>query len=90
MQQLLFNAPSDGTDAVSIAKAGLDALIEPVNTRDMPRFFLNRQDAVHEIMGLVGAPNLKVQMDLHHCQIVEDDVAMKIRKLLTMNDVGHF
>ena len=56
----------------------------------MPRFFLNRQDAVHEIMGLVGAPNLKVQMDLHHCQIVEDDVAMKIRKLLTMNDVGHF
>ena len=87
---MLFSAPSDGTDAVSIAKAGLDALREPINTRDMPRFFLNRQDPVHEIMGLVGAPNLKVQMDLHHCQIVEDDVAMKIRKLLTMNDVGHF
>ena len=73
MQQVLFSAPSDGTDAVSIAKAGLDALIEPVKTRDMPRFFLNRQDAV-----------------LHHCQIVEGDVAMKIRKLLTMNDIGHF
>ena len=41
-------------------------------------------------MGLVGAPNLKVQMDPHHCQIVEGDVAMKIRKLLTMNDIGHF
>ena len=73
MQQVLFNAPSDGTHAVSIAKAGLDALREPINTRDMPQFFLNRQDPV-----------------LHHCQIVESDVAMKIRKLLTMNDVGHF
>ena len=41
-------------------------------------------------MGLVGAPNLKVQMDLHHYQIVEGDVAMKIRKLLTRNDIGHF
>ena len=57
---------------------------------DMPRFFLNRQDPVHEIIGVVGAPYLKVQMDLHHCQIVESDVAMKIRKLLTMNDIGHF
>ena len=56
----------------------------------MPRFFLNRQDPVHEIIDLVGAPNLKVQMELQHCQIVEGDVAMKIRKLLTMNDIGHF
>ena len=86
---MLFGAPSDGTDAVSIAKAGLDALREPVNARDPPRFFLNRQDAVHEIVGLVGAPNLEVQMDPHHCQIVEGDVAMKILKLLTMTDVGH-
>ena len=89
MQQVLFNAPSDGTDAVSIAKANLDALREPIKTRDMPRFFLNRQDPVHEIVGLVGAPNLKVQIDPHHCQIVEGDVATKIRKLLTVNDVGH-
>ena len=46
MQQVLFNAPSDGTHAVSIAKAGLEALREPINMRDMPRFFLNRQDPV--------------------------------------------
>ena len=62
------------------AKAGLDVLIEPINTRDVPRFFLNRQDHAHEIIGLVGAPNLKVQMDLYHCQIVEGEVAMKIRE----------
>jgi len=76
--------------AKEAAKAGLDVLIEPINTRDIPRFFLNNQDHAHEIIGLVGAPNLKVQMDLYHCQIVEGDVAMKIRKYLPMGHVGHF
>ncbi len=76
--------------AALAAKAGLDVLIEPINTRDIPRFFLNRQDHAHEIIGLVGAPNLKVQMDLYHCQIVEGDVAMKIRKYLPTGQVGHF
>jgi hydroxypyruvate isomerase len=72
------------------AKAGLDVLMEPINTRDIPRFFLNRQDHAHDIIGLVGATNLKVQMDLYHCQIVEGDVAMKIRKYLPTGNVGHF
>ena len=72
------------------AKAGLDVLMEPINTRDIPRFFLNRQDHAHDIIGMVGAANLKVQMDLYHCQIVEGDVAMKIRKYLPTGNVGHF
>ncbi len=76
--------------AAVAATAGLDVLIEPINTRDIPRFFLNRQDHAHEIIGLVGASNLKVQMDLYHCQIVEGDVAMKIRKYLPTGSVGHF
>ena len=72
------------------AKAGLDVLMEPINTRDIPRFFLNRQDHAHDIIELVGATNLKVQMDLYHCQIVEGDLAMKIRKYLPTGKVGHF
>jgi len=75
--------------ATEAAKAGRDVLIEPINTRDIPRFFLNRQDHAHEIVEAVGAPNLKVQMDLYHCQIVEGDVAMKIRKYLPTGRVGH-
>ncbi|MBA3595333.1 MAG: hydroxypyruvate isomerase family protein [Pseudomonadota bacterium] len=71
-------------------KRGRDVLIEPINTRDVPRFFLNRQDHAHEILAEVAAPNLKVQMDLYHCQIVEGDVAMKIRKYLPTGVVGHF
>ena len=68
---------------------GRALLIEPINTRDIPGFFLNRQDEAHRIVQEVGAPNLKVQMDLYHCQIVEGDVAMKIRQYLPTGRVGH-
>ena len=76
--------------AQEAAKAGLDVLMEPINTRDIPRFFLNRQDHAHAIVQEIGLPNLKVQMDLYHCQIVEGDVASKIRRYLPTGTVGHF
>jgi 2-dehydrotetronate isomerase len=75
--------------AQQAASAGVTCLIEPINTRDIPGFVLNRQDEAHRIVQEVGAPNLKVQMDLYHCQIVEGDVAMKIRQYLPSGRVGH-
>lgn len=68
---------------------GVDLLIEPINTRDIPGFFLNRQDHAHEIVRSVGAANLKVQMDLYHCQIVEGDLAMKLERYVPSGNVGH-
>jgi len=76
--------------ASEAAKAGVDILIEPINTRDIPGFFLNRQDDAHAVVQEVGAKNLQVQFDLYHCQIVEGDVAMKIRQYLPTGRVGHF
>jgi hydroxypyruvate isomerase len=67
--------------------ANLDLLIEPINTRDIPGYFLNTQAAAHQLVAEVGAGNLKVQMDLYHCQIVEGDLAASIRKHLA--GVGH-
>jgi hydroxypyruvate isomerase len=67
--------------------AGITVVIEPINTRDIPGFFLNRQDEAHAICAEVGAPNLKVQMDLYHCQIVEGDLAVKLEKHFA--GVGH-
>ena len=66
---------------------GITVVIEPINTRDIPGFFLNRQDEAHAVCRDVGAANLKVQMDLYHCQIVEGDLAMKIRRYIA--GVGH-
>ncbi|HSC62710.1 MAG TPA: 2-oxo-tetronate isomerase [Caldimonas sp.] len=71
------------------ASAGVDVLIEPINTRDIPGSALNRQDEAHAVVAEVGAPNLKVQMDLYHCQIVEGDVATKLRAYLPGGKVGH-
>jgi len=76
--------------AAEAARHGLDVLIEPINTRDIPGFFLNRQDHAHELLADIGAANVKVQMDLYHCQIVEGDLAMKIRQYLPGGRVGHF
>jgi hydroxypyruvate isomerase len=72
------------------ARQGVALMIEPINTRDMPGYFLNRQDHAHELVAEVGALNVQVQMDLYHCQVVEGDVASKIRQYLPTGRVGHF
>jgi hydroxypyruvate isomerase len=72
------------------ARDGREILIEPINPRDMPGYLLNRQDDAHAIVQEIDAPNLKVLMDLYHCQIVEGDVASKIRQYLPTGRVGHF
>ena len=75
--------------AEQAAPHGIEVLIEPINTRDIPGFFLNRQDQAHAVLADVGAPNLKVQMDLYHCQIVEGDLAKKLERYLPTGAVGH-
>lgn len=76
-----------GYAAKQAAAAGVTVVIEPINTRDIPGFFLNRQDEAHAVCAEVGAPNLKVQMDFYHCQIVEGDLAMKLRAYI--RGIGH-
>jgi hydroxypyruvate isomerase len=73
--------------AKEAASAGITLVLEPINTRDMPGFFLNRQDEAHAVCAEVGAPNLKVQMDLYHCQIVEGDLAMRLTRHLDRKSV---
>ncbi|MER8161103.1 2-oxo-tetronate isomerase [Streptomyces sp. NPDC094472] len=71
------------------AAAGVDVLIEPINGRDMPGYFLSRQTEAHTVVREVGAPNLKVQLDLYHCQIVEGDITTTLRRDLPTGRVGH-
>jgi hydroxypyruvate isomerase len=73
--------------ATAARDIGITVVIEPINTRNIPGFFLNRQDEAHAVCRDVGAPNLRVQMDLFHCQIVEGDMAVKIRQYIA--NVGH-
>jgi 2-dehydrotetronate isomerase len=73
--------------AAETARAGVGILIEAINTRDIPGYFLNTQADAHAIRREVGSDNLKVQMDLYHTQIVEGDIATKLRRYLP--GVGH-
>ena len=66
---------------------GVTILIEPLNPRDMPDYLLSTQADAHAIREEVGMPNLKVQMDLYHAQIVEGDLTEKLRRWLP--HVGH-
>jgi hydroxypyruvate isomerase len=70
-----------------LADEGITLLIEPINTRDMPGYFLNWQQQAHDIVAEVGAPNLKVQMDFYHCQIMEGDLTRRLERHL--QQVGH-
>ena len=73
--------------AAAAASAGITIVIEPINTRDIPGFFLNRQDDAQAICAEVGADNLKVQFDCYHCQIVEGDIAVKLQRDIA--GIGH-
>ncbi len=64
-----------------VAAAGLTAVIEPINTRDIPGYFLNYTTQALDIIDRVGRPNLKLQFDLYHVQIMEGDLATKMRAL---------
>ncbi len=56
------------------AAAHVNVLIEPINPVDMPGYLLTRQADAHRLVNEINAPNLRVQMDLYHCQIVEGEV----------------
>lgn len=68
---------------------GCAVLIEPINPRDMPGYFLTHQAQAHAVRAAVAEDNLQVQMDLYHCQVTEGDVATKLRQYLPAGGVGH-
>ncbi len=73
--------------ARELAAEGLTLVVEPINGRDIPGYFLQTQADAHLIREEVGAPNLLVQMDLYHAQIVEGDLSTKLRRWI--RHVGH-
>lgn len=69
------------------AGAGVTIVLEPINTRDMPGFFLTYQAQAHAVCKEVGAANVKVQFDLYHAQIMEGDLSVKLKQYV--DGVGH-
>ena len=68
--------------ADALAKHNIRLLIEPINTRDIPGFFLSRTQQAQDIISEVGSDNLFIQYDIYHMQVMEGDLAPTIRKHL--------
>ncbi len=66
--------------AKELAKHDLTLLLEAINTRDIPGFLVNTQMDSSAICEAVGEPNMKMQMDLYHMQVMEGDLATSLKR----------
>jgi hydroxypyruvate isomerase len=73
--------------ARELGNAGLKLLIEPINTYDIPGFYLSRTQQAIDILDEVGADNAFVQYDLYHAQRMEGELAATVQKHLAR--IGH-
>jgi hydroxypyruvate isomerase len=91
---MMAGIPPEGTDrracrdvyaanlraaAEFFAPHSVTVLLEPINTRDIPGYFLNYQGQAVALIEAGGAANTGLQMDFYHCQIVDGDLATHLR-----------
>jgi hydroxypyruvate isomerase len=68
--------------AERLDEVGIRLLVEPINTRDIPGFFLSTSVQALEILDAVCSPNLALQYDIYHMQVMEGDIAHRLTELL--------
>lgn len=73
--------------ADATAEAGIGLVIEPINKRDMPGYFLRDFDRAFDLVMELDRPNLNLQFDVYHRQILHGDVLMALRKMAPR--IGH-
>ncbi|KAL1022663.1 hypothetical protein UPYG_G00030650 [Umbra pygmaea] len=71
-----------------LTKEGITGLIEPINTRITdPRYFLDSPHQAAAILQKVGHPNIKLQMDIFHWQVMDGNLTLNIQKYFPL--IGH-
>jgi len=69
------------------AGSGITLLIEPINNRDRPNYFLNRVEHAADIIAKAGKPNIRIQFDFYHAQIMGGDLLRRFEAHLPL--IGH-
>ncbi|MGE0152398.1 MAG: hydroxypyruvate isomerase family protein [Reyranellaceae bacterium] len=69
------------------AAHGIAITLEPINSRDIPGFIVNRSSEAIEILDRADRPNLLLQYDLYHAQVMEGDLIPTIERLF--HRIGH-
>jgi hydroxypyruvate isomerase len=70
-----------------VQQSGIDILIEPINPRDVPGYFLNNFDVAANLVRRLARPNLKLQFDIYHRQIIHGDVIRGLEAMMPI--IGH-
>jgi hydroxypyruvate isomerase len=73
--------------AAALGQAGLKLLLEPINTHDIPGFYVSRSAQALAILDEVGADNAFLQYDIYHAQRMEGEIAATIERYLPR--IGH-
>jgi hydroxypyruvate isomerase len=66
---------------------GITLLIEPINNRDRPNYFLNRVEHAADVIAKAGKPNIRIQFDFYHAQIMGGDLLRRFEAHLPL--IGH-
>jgi hydroxypyruvate isomerase len=66
---------------------GIDVMLEPINKRDVPGYFLNDFEFARDLIVDMNIPNVGLQFDIYHCQILHGDVTTRLREMLPL--IGH-
>ncbi|MCZ8376184.1 MAG: hydroxypyruvate isomerase family protein [Beijerinckiaceae bacterium] len=69
------------------APMGIDVLLEPLNRRDVPGYLLDDFGRAAALIRRLGLPNVKLQFDIYHCQILHGDITMRLRDMFPI--IGH-
>jgi hydroxypyruvate isomerase len=69
------------------AAKNITLLIEPINGRDRPNYFLNHVEHAADVIAKIGKPNIRMQFDFYHVQIVGGDIIRRLEKFLPV--IGH-
>lgn len=73
--------------AGELGAAGIRLMIEPINTRDVPGFFVSRTRQALDLIDEAACGNLYLQYDIYHAQVMEGDLARGIEENLAA--IGH-
>ncbi|HEV3184083.1 MAG TPA: TIM barrel protein [Xanthobacteraceae bacterium] len=85
---------ADGTFVANLGRAadlaaekGIKLLIEPLNARDRPGYFLSRVEHAADVIAKVGRANVRLQFDCYHVQITQGDLITRLERFLPV--IGH-
>jgi hydroxypyruvate isomerase len=80
-------AANVGAAAEAAANLGVDVLLEPINGRDMPGYLLDDFDLATDLIQQIDLPNLRLQFDIYHRQVMRGDVLTALRRFAPI--IGH-